>query len=126
MLRATDRVVGWVNVGDLRVRMVPGERTGHLDWFGWGSCADDVVRLHGTPEAVILSAIREYEVWWFRESSVCVTMSSRIVHGYTNRGILKVTRGTTTEDDRAAGGGTVLVLLLAVVLPLFLGLCGQR
>ena len=46
------RVTGWMNRGDLKVRMVPGPNATISEFFSIGSYRDDVARLQGTPYSV--------------------------------------------------------------------------
>ena len=48
------RVEGWMNQGDLKVRMVPGPNATTSEFFSIGSHKDDVAQLHGTPYSVMV------------------------------------------------------------------------
>ena len=110
---STGRVIGWANTGNLRVRLVSGPSVTTHPYFRKGSHRDEVVRLQGTPNAILVYRPENREVWVFLGGSqVEFSFSTGLVTGWENKdGALKVRRETKsgfrtgTGYSRSSTGG---------------------
>lgn len=81
--KKTKKVTRWSNVGNsLHVKMTPGKNVTSNNYFTKGSHQDDVIRLQGTPQA-ILDLIDE-EQWSYGYSSVTISKTTKKVIRWSN------------------------------------------
>ncbi len=114
----SQKVLAWNNPnGQLKVRLLPGSNGTDADYFTYGSHADDVIRLQGTPTRIKLEhpGIQPgFETWLYGEDD-SVTISGRtseVLHWTNRSGQLKArlppessetdaehfTRGSDSDD----------------------------
>ena len=99
---SSGRVTGWMDMGYLRVFIVPGPNVTSKDYFTVGDHPDDVVRLQGTPHSIVDAA-------WLFEGKCRVHFSDQtgLVSGWDNEGgTLKVCNGPIPGPG-TRGGSTV-------------------
>ena len=80
----------WTNRGNLRVEMRPGPNTTESPYFTLGSHIDDVLRVQGTPSAIIWYDASGTMTWRYGSSNVEIATPSKTVRQWTNRGNLRV------------------------------------
>ncbi len=84
------RVLEWDNKGNLKVQLLPDNRTTSSSAFTRGSHEDDVLRLQGMPTDITRYDASGYETWYFGRSTVKIDSRSRRVLEWDNKGNLKV------------------------------------
>ena len=83
----TRRVLEWSNrTANLRVQLNPGASVTGGAYFTRGSHQDDVVRIQGTPDEISRYPALGYEVWQYGTSTVKISVRTRRVTGWSNRG----------------------------------------
>ncbi len=85
----TNQVLEWNNSGNLKVKLLPGNRTTTLSYFSTGSHKDDVLRLQGTPDQISKYNSLGHEVWGYGYSSVEISIATGKVLEWKNNGNLK-------------------------------------
>lgn len=91
------RVIGWNDAGGtLRVRLRAGADTTTARAIAAGASRDDVIRLHGTPSAVVPEIGGRGAVWMFGRSEVRLGPAGRVASWSDADHVLR-TRGTSSE-----------------------------
>ena len=97
----TRRVLEWRDYnGTLKVGMTPGKHVTDTPIITQGSHKDDVLRLHGTPSTISRYPALGYEVWSYGTSSVKVSLRTKRVVEYVDRGSLKIAKTGEKTPDR--------------------------
>ncbi len=88
--KATKKVQGWHNAGNLKVHILPGNNVSTENFYSFSSHQDDVIRLQGTPDSIISNSDFSYDVWEYGSSQVHITKDTKKVENWNNMGDLKV------------------------------------
>ena len=80
---STSTVQGWYNLGELKVKIVPGPNVTNSEFFTIGSHQDDVARIQGTPYIINATQwctnLKGLERWCYRGGDVKFDSGNRVI-----------------------------------------------